>query len=117
MIRRPPRSTLFPYTTLFRSQLDHAVASRDVYVAVVAAPADGVRAVGRVPVYVEVRRDERLVLVGHDEALVQRERRVELLLPRDLLALGLPEGGRARERARERERAQESLRLRSEEHT
>src|SRR3712207_7793383 len=24
MIRRPPRSTLFPYTTLFRSQLGHA---------------------------------------------------------------------------------------------
>src|SRR5688572_31425307 len=24
MIRRPPRSTLFPYTTLFRSLLDHA---------------------------------------------------------------------------------------------
>src|SRR5690349_23084090 len=24
MLRRPPRSTLFPYTTLFRSQLDHA---------------------------------------------------------------------------------------------
>src|SRR3712207_8342368 len=24
MIRRPPRSTLFPYTTLFRSQLAHA---------------------------------------------------------------------------------------------
>src|SRR3989442_9114993 len=23
MIRRPPRSTLFPYTTLFRSQLPH----------------------------------------------------------------------------------------------
>src|SRR5258705_1142664 len=23
MIRRPPRSTLFPYTTLFRSQLAH----------------------------------------------------------------------------------------------
>src|SRR2546430_8647613 len=23
MIRRPPRSTLFPYTTLFRSQFDH----------------------------------------------------------------------------------------------
>src|SRR3989442_7775614 len=26
MIRRPPRSTLFPYTTLFRSPLDVAVA-------------------------------------------------------------------------------------------
>src|SRR5256885_7379569 len=25
MIRRPPRSTLFPYTTLFRSELDHIV--------------------------------------------------------------------------------------------
>src|SRR5256885_13260998 len=25
MIRRPPRSTLFPYTTLFRSQLGHLV--------------------------------------------------------------------------------------------
>src|SRR2546425_8374820 len=23
MIRRPPRSTLFPYTTLFRSEIDH----------------------------------------------------------------------------------------------
>src|SRR5258706_7361769 len=26
MIRRPPRSTLFPYTTLFRSDLDPGVA-------------------------------------------------------------------------------------------
>src|SRR3712207_7314313 len=28
MIRRPPRSTLFPYTTLFRSQLSPAVLAR-----------------------------------------------------------------------------------------
>src|SRR5258708_18796393 len=28
MIRRPPRSTLFPYTTLFRSHLRHRHASR-----------------------------------------------------------------------------------------
>src|SRR3712207_8928309 len=27
MIRRPPRSTLFPYTTLFRSRLDEKVRS------------------------------------------------------------------------------------------
>src|SRR3712207_7189864 len=36
MIRRPPRSTLFPYTTLFRSLLDvheHAVALEDLEVA------------------------------------------------------------------------------------
>src|SRR2546427_4178454 len=25
MIRRPPRSTLFPYTTLFRSRVDHQI--------------------------------------------------------------------------------------------
>src|SRR2546430_9532554 len=32
MIRRPPRSTLFPYTTLFRSRLDHEMpeAARDI---------------------------------------------------------------------------------------
>src|SRR2546422_1529589 len=29
MIRRPPRSTLFPYTTLFRSILDEATSSVD----------------------------------------------------------------------------------------
>src|SRR3712207_7038321 len=28
MIRRPPRSTLFPYTTLFRSVLPHGALSR-----------------------------------------------------------------------------------------
>src|SRR5256885_9960731 len=29
MIRRPPRSTLFPYTTLFRSLLEHIERARD----------------------------------------------------------------------------------------
>src|SRR2546429_1659296 len=29
MIRRPPRSTLFPYTTLFRSQLPGAAESKE----------------------------------------------------------------------------------------
>src|SRR3712207_9080960 len=29
MIRRPPRSTLFPYTTLFRSRLDGHIAFSD----------------------------------------------------------------------------------------
>src|SRR5258707_2557460 len=30
MIRRPPRSTLFPYTTLFRSRKDNVAAAGDV---------------------------------------------------------------------------------------
>src|ERR1035441_7019686 len=29
MVRRPPRSTLFPYTTLFRSGIAHAAAERE----------------------------------------------------------------------------------------
>src|SRR5262245_11185776 len=33
MLRRPPRSTLFPYTTLFRSQVAHRVQRIDVLVA------------------------------------------------------------------------------------
>src|SRR3712207_8266612 len=41
MIRRPPRSTLFPYTTLFRSLADGALAA---LVAVVGRGVDDVRA-------------------------------------------------------------------------
>src|SRR3712207_9105387 len=33
MIRRPPRSTLFPYTTLFRSELPIAFANHGIMVA------------------------------------------------------------------------------------
>src|SRR2546426_6510652 len=36
MIRRPPRSTLFPYTTLFRSSLGAVAASGGYYIAVAA---------------------------------------------------------------------------------
>src|SRR5688572_31388192 len=32
MIRRPPRSTLFPYTTLFRSPAEPAAAGRPIFV-------------------------------------------------------------------------------------
>src|SRR3712207_7268147 len=39
MIRRPPRSTLFPYTTLFRSVVDD-VADGDAFVAPVPGHAD-----------------------------------------------------------------------------
>src|SRR3712207_8367000 len=33
MIRRPPRSTLFPYTTLFRSSLDAAMSCESAHLA------------------------------------------------------------------------------------
>src|SRR3712207_7603975 len=51
MIRRPPRSTLFPYTTLFRSLRDHAR-----------------RGLGRLGERPSERVDEELVrLLGQDE--------------------------------------------------
>src|SRR3712207_7686979 len=34
MIRRPPRSTLFPYTTLFRSSQNTGEAAGDVYASI-----------------------------------------------------------------------------------
>src|SRR3712207_8429007 len=51
MIRRPPRSTLFPYTTLFRSERDGEEAYRapeedggpDVYVSLTVRPRPGLR--------------------------------------------------------------------------
>src|SRR5258708_22116758 len=62
MIRRPPRSTLFPYTTLFRSVVVHAVAA----LAQEGADALGQRRAGRAAV--AVADDE----VGMDQARVQR---------------------------------------------
>src|SRR3712207_7999578 len=43
MIRRPPRSTLFPYTTLFRSHVDRAIRQGD-HVQVEIVPIEGRRA-------------------------------------------------------------------------
>src|SRR3712207_7570708 len=59
MIRRPPRSTLFPYTTLFRSARLHVVGvhvdDRDV------------EALGQVR---RIARGARLVLIGREAELV-----------------------------------------------
>src|SRR2546429_7002790 len=65
MIRRPPRSTLFPYTTLFRSppgrqrnaaQAGHVVEFRDAAL----ADEDGVEAVGELFLDPEDRKSTRL---------------------------------------------------------
>src|SRR5258708_34681247 len=45
MIRRPPRSTLFPYTTLFRSVLHHAANKRGDLYGFMLHPVGAVRAV------------------------------------------------------------------------
>src|SRR2546430_10426966 len=58
MIRRPPRSTLFPYTTLFRSLVAHA---RDRHLAAAAEP--------QVPV---LEQERRAVLLGGDRKIDAR---------------------------------------------
>src|SRR2546427_10927105 len=54
MIRRPPRSTLFPYTTLFRSELRHHRRRR---LADRAPPADEARFADDVPVHAQLQVD------------------------------------------------------------
>src|SRR6266511_5706279 len=78
MIRRPPRSTLFPYTTLFRSR----------------APEGLNRAVDRL-------LPQAVSLLGHLDRLVTRIRHPRaFLLPMD--AVDLPEALRTRPRLPER---------------
>src|SRR3712207_8581703 len=62
MIRRPPRSTLFPYTTLFRSEVADRAAHRLVGV----REGEGARAVGRLQLDDQQRR-------GRGRAVVDRK--------------------------------------------
>src|SRR3712207_2561453 len=57
MIRRPPRSTLFPYTTLFRSYFRHLLMLLDLQADIVASPSQ--EALGRLS-----RVDDRSLVVG-----------------------------------------------------
>src|SRR3712207_5715681 len=72
MIRRPPRSTLFPYTTLFRSVPAAEIKRRDRHVAPAQADAPSLPVLvpGRVlqPV-VEIRGDARVFRGERGEAL------------------------------------------------
>src|SRR2546426_8415556 len=57
MIRRPPRSTLFPYTTLFRSLVgDFLFVNKAIYGGELEIPLTGIRCC-RLPGYAEPRRD------------------------------------------------------------
>src|SRR5256885_15774145 len=68
MIRRPPRSTLFPYTTLFRSGLKEGIPGT-----IVEAMASGLPVVGSfhagIPAVIENGRDGLLVPEGDVGAL------------------------------------------------
>src|SRR3989442_7962223 len=74
MIRRPPRSTLFPYTTLFRSVAEHDMVGRHA-VLLGERLAQVEAAAVRVAVEVVERREDRLLhAVGwRQRVLVRRE--------------------------------------------
>src|SRR2546421_8770120 len=84
MIRRPPRSTLFPYTTLFRSHLEHLRAGRgfDRPHGVVRAPERDLRPVRR-PAHavhrVECDRCGNLQLLRSEEHTSELQSRSDLV--------------------------------------
>src|SRR3989441_5600634 len=63
MIRRPPRSTLFPYTTLFRSRYGYVRTDHVLFIAAgafhISKPSDLIPELqGRFPIRVELRSEE-----------------------------------------------------------
>src|SRR3712207_8342342 len=78
MIRRPPRSTLFPYTTLFRSARAHGAAPRGARALL---PGHGRAVARRRPVGTAARRvpaqDARAHPAGHPRERVGGERSEE----------------------------------------
>src|SRR3989441_11653463 len=94
MIRRPPRSTLFPYTTLFRSRRDAALehpavsaAAREIDVHVGRRPERGERVLPVSPA-TDVREDKPYVRVSARERTQLHG--VRRLLPRPVPAPVLP---------------------------
>src|SRR3712207_9211180 len=87
MIRRPPRSTLFPYTTLFRSGEDELRLAKDQAVASILLGLESSSARAGVLARQEIYHGRR---VPADEVIA----RIEAVTPDDLLRL-------ARERSEE----------------
>src|SRR3712207_6884018 len=79
MIRRPPRSTLFPYTTLFRSRVSGGEDDRHRTAPAVERMAPGERHVDHQPTRVAQREDPEVApggdadAVGHDPLEVDRK--------------------------------------------
>src|SRR3712207_7695013 len=73
MIRRPPRSALFPYTTLFRSDRSGKTTQARLLVDALGDDAVAVREPGGTPVGERIRgvlKDQDLTIGAHAEALL-----------------------------------------------
>src|SRR3712207_7007670 len=69
MIRRPPRSTLFPYTTLFRSDRLHVLRGRPDVLRGDVGAVERVDGLGEVVQRVAARRLVEALVAQHDHAL------------------------------------------------
>src|SRR5258708_20937085 len=67
MIRRPPRSTLFPYTTLFRSALQLVTRRKHLHAARIRLHLD----------LIHIREPARAIILLHEEAHLRGRRRSE----------------------------------------
>src|SRR3712207_7973409 len=95
MIRRPPRSTLFPYTTLFRSldRVDAAVESAGHLAQRPREMADLVRALGEVRDLLAGRSEEHTSELQSRQYLVCRlllEKKTNPLIPPPVYPLSAP---------------------------
>src|SRR2546426_3586613 len=85
MIRRPPRSTLFPYTTLFRSLVgDFLFVNKAIYGGELEIPLTGIRCC-RLPGYAEPRRDGIVVFRSVEDSTRSEEHTSELQSPCNLV--------------------------------
>src|SRR5256885_13010914 len=102
MIRRPPRSTLFPYTTLFRSRRNHRRQLRRQTRQAPLPPAEARELIGAHPRLRvrERRRTRRPRLAGVARELRSEEHTSELQSPCNLVCRLLLEKKKSHQRAR-----------------
>src|SRR3712207_8420434 len=89
MIRRPPRSTLFPYTTLFRSGIVLLVAGTVVFVTVLTAMARAVDRLIDVAIAVRPRSAPRPAVRRRRRPLARSEEHTSELQSRQYLVCRL----------------------------
>src|SRR5256885_12389641 len=93
MIRRPPRSTLFPYTTLFRSQPREGISEPmlgNATITAFVATANPVRSRGfyRDTLGLRLVSDDQFAIVLDSNGVQLRIQKVEKVQPHPLTALG-----------------------------
>src|SRR3712207_2187387 len=99
MIRRPPRSTLFPYTTLFRSIVAKVAVTGHLYGSVNAATVAEELAKKGIEVDRKIVTMRDIKKVGDYEAVVHFHKEVEVKVPVRVVAENAPVAAPVEEKA------------------